>query len=162
MRKKRSSDHAVHRSSTFESGGWIKRAQEMGGWVACFVLLVSLIGCSPAADQQAETKPAQAELVLMEEQSVYPYLVFVNRGQADAQEVRVFSTKGGEELTAIGLSRDQQVTPAQKPITLAPGVGAHYQLLSKELREYTVKWSEDGQEHEQKMLLKAPGRIETH
>lgn len=141
------------------------RRLQAGNWqaaVLCLVLLGTAAGCAPKAEQAKETTAAKAELVLETEKSVYPYLVFVNEGQADAEEVRVYEAKGGQELTALGLSQNDNVIPAQKPITLAPGTDVHYQLLSRDLRVYTVKWTEDGQAHQMQMTLKEPGHIETH
>ncbi|WP_157729662.1 hypothetical protein [Tumebacillus algifaecis] len=131
-------------------------------WITVVCVCMMLYGCAPQAEPSKETTAAKAELVLESEKSVYPYLVFANEGQADAEEVRVYEEKSGQELTALGLTAGDKITPAHKPITLSPGTGVHYQLLTKELRNYTVKWKEDGQEHQVKMLLKEPGRIETH
>ncbi|TCP52257.1 hypothetical protein EV586_11217 [Tumebacillus sp. BK434] len=134
----------------------------LGAAVLCLVLLGGAAGCAPQPEPAKETSTAKAELKLETEKSVYPYLVFQNVGQGDAEDVRVFEAKGGQELTALGVSEHEKLIPAQKPLTLAPGTGVHYQLLSRDLREYTVKWTEEGQAHQMQMTLKEPGHIETH
>ena len=127
------------------------------------VAVFALAGCSSQETKQQTAKGAQADLAVDAAHSAYPYFKLVNKGAAQADNVAVVDTKSQESVPALALqTKDGQTVPAGESVSLKAGDGAQYQMSSQDVREFTVRWVENGVSFEKNVQLKEPKKIETH
>lgn len=126
------------------------------------VAVFAFAGCSGQESEPAG-KQAQADLIVDAAHSTYPYFKLVNQGATQADQIAVAETKSQESVSVLALqTKDGQTVPAGESVMLKPGDSAHYQMRSPDVREFTVRWAENGVLFEKKVQLKEPQKIETH
>lgn len=127
------------------------------------VAVFACAGCSGGHESEPTGKEAQANLIVDAAHSAYPYFKLVNQGATQADQVTVAETKSQESVSVLALqTKDGQTVPAGETVRLKPGDSAHYQMRSQDVREFTVRWVEDGVSFEKNVQLKEPQKIETH
>lgn len=139
--------------------------------LACSMLLFGVVGCAegtqePNAQTEQKQPQSQAKFEVLDNLSQYPFFAVKNTGTGRAENVQVMETDSKKPMTpmmVLKLVGDQlKPMPAPKPLVLEAGDGGQFQLASKDVLAYTVKWTENGAEFQADVKMKEPGKIETH
>ena len=137
--------------------------KQMWQGLCLLVAVFAFTGCASQDASETAKQQAQADLTVDAAHSAYPYFKLVNKGTATADNVGVAETKSQQSVAALALqTADGQTMPGGATVTLKAGDGAQYQMRSQDVREFTVRWVENGVSFEKNVQLKEPQKIETH
>lgn len=133
--------------------------------------MISVSGCGAAATTDpsisgSHTVGAKADLELDVNQSSYPYLLMLNKGNGQAADVQVVEKQSGKELIPLGLVQKSgsalHVQPVTNPLNVGAGVGVQVQMNSPGIRAFMVKWKEGGKDFSKDLDLPEQQKIDTH